>query len=75
MESSTRIKLMDKKQRENFNRMVDRLTKGKDTKCNSCGRVMVPMEFVLRKGECVLCTTLREMKIDDWKKVKMSSLW
>jgi len=53
---------MDKKERKHFNRMVDRLTRGKDTQCKSCHREMVPMEFVLRKGECVICQTLKEMK-------------
>ena len=55
---------MDIKERKNFNQMVHRLTKGKDTMCKSCGSVMVPMEFVLRKGECVLCKCIKEMKTD-----------
>lgn len=55
---------MDKIERKKFNKMVDRLTKGKETMCKDCGRVMVPMEFVLRNGQCVICRTLKEMKTD-----------
>ncbi len=55
---------MTKKERVDLNRMVDRLTKGKDTMCKSCGSVMVPLEFVLRKGECVLCKCVKGMKTD-----------
>ena len=41
--------------------MVGRMTEGKDVRCKSCGVEMVKIEFVLRKGECVMCKTLREM--------------
>jgi hypothetical protein len=55
---------MNKKERKHFNRMVDRLTRGKDTECKTCHREMVPMEFVLRKGECLICKSLKEIKTD-----------
>ena len=31
--------------------------------CEKCGREMTPLEFGLRKGECVVCKTAREMEL------------
>lgn len=52
---------MDKK----FKDMVERLTKNEaNIICKECGTEMVPLEFVLRKGECVLCKTKRELGVN-----------
>ncbi len=49
---------MDKK----FKKMVERLAEGEDIICKTCGIEMVKLEYVLRKGECVMCKTKREFK-------------
>ena len=57
--------MMDKKERKDFNKMVERMTKGKETRCKDCHREMVPMEFVLRKGQCLICKSLEDLRVDE----------